>query len=127
MKFWKYSRVALALMGSVALGLSITCCGVYTSGYLYVTGEQFNQIGGYKIDHDFGYLTPVTGSPFANAGGTPVGAAILPGGRFLAVVSQGTPGVAGSGNVSMENARVAMFQALPEKAICKSPPFAARR
>ena len=101
MKFWKYSRVALALMGSVALGLSITCCGVYTSGYMYVTGAQFNQIGAYKIDHDFGYLTPVTGSPFANAGGTPVGAAVLPGGRFLAVVSQGTPGVAGSGNVSM--------------------------
>ncbi|MHB1672970.1 MAG: lactonase family protein [Acidobacteriaceae bacterium] len=101
MKFWKYSRVALALMGSVALGLSITCCGVYTSGYMYVTGAQFNQIGAYKIDHDFGYLTPVTGSPFANAGGTPVGAVVIPGGRFLAVVSQGTPGQAGSGSVSM--------------------------
>jgi 6-phosphogluconolactonase (cycloisomerase 2 family) len=101
MKFWKYSRVALALIGSVALGLSITCCGVYTSGYMYVTGAQFNQIGGYKIDHDFGYLTPVTGSPFANAGGTPLQEAIIPGGRFLAVVSQGTPGIAGTGSVSI--------------------------
>ncbi|HTU49855.1 MAG TPA: hypothetical protein VMF56_04630 [Acidobacteriaceae bacterium] len=101
MKFWKYSRVALALIGSVVLGLSITCCGVYTSGYMYVTGAQFNQIGGYKIDHDFGYLTPVTGSPFANAGGTPVQEAIIPGGRYLAVVSQGTPGVAGTGSVSI--------------------------
>src|ERR1035437_7460213 len=101
MKFWKYSRVALALIGSVALGLSITCCGVYTSGYMYVTGAQFNQIGGYKIDHDFGYLTPVTGSPFANAGGTPLQEAVIPGGRFLAVVSQGTPGIAGSGSVSI--------------------------
>ncbi len=101
MKFWKYSRVALALIGSVALGLSITCCGVYTTGYMYVTGAQFNQIGAYKIDHDFGYLTPVTGSPFGNAGGTPVQEAIIPGGRFLAVVSQGTPGVAGTGSVSI--------------------------
>jgi 6-phosphogluconolactonase (cycloisomerase 2 family) len=101
MKFWKYSRVALALIGSVALGLSITCCGVYTSGYMFVTGAQFNQIGAYKIDHDFGYLTPVTGSPFANAGGTPMQEAIIPGGRFLAVVSQGTPGIAATGSVSI--------------------------
>ncbi|HUV96499.1 MAG TPA: beta-propeller fold lactonase family protein [Acidobacteriaceae bacterium] len=101
MKFWKYSRVALALIGSVVLGLSITCCGVYTTGYMYVTGAQFNQIGAYKIDHDFGYLTPVTGSPFGNAGGTPVQEAVIPGGRYLAVVSQGTPGVAGTGSVSV--------------------------
>jgi 6-phosphogluconolactonase (cycloisomerase 2 family) len=101
MKFWKYSRVALALIGSVVLGLSITCCGVYTTGYMYVTGAQFNQIGAYKIDHDFGYLTPVTGSPFANAGGVPVGEVIIPGGRFLAVASQGTLGQAGSGSVSI--------------------------
>ena len=101
MKFWKYSRVALALIGSVVLGLSITCCGVYTTGYMFVTGAQFNQIGAYKIDHDFGYLTPVTGSPFANAGGVPMQAAIIPGGRYLAVVSQGTQGVAGTGSVSI--------------------------
>jgi 6-phosphogluconolactonase (cycloisomerase 2 family) len=101
MKFWKYSRVALALIGSVVLGLSITCCGVYTTGYMYVTGAQFNQIGAYKIDHDFGYLTPVTGSPFSNAGGVPMQAAIIPGGRYLAVVSQGTVGQAGSGSVSI--------------------------
>ncbi len=101
MKFWKYSRVALALIGSVVLGLGITCCGVYTTGYMYVTGAQFNQIGAYKIDHDFGYLTPVTGSPFGNSGGTPVQAAVIPGGRYLAVVSQGTPGIAGTGSVSI--------------------------
>ncbi|MGO8719157.1 MAG: lactonase family protein [Acidobacteriaceae bacterium] len=101
MKFWKYSRVALALIGSVALGLTITCCGVYTSGYMYVTGAQYNQIGAYKIDHDFGYLTPVTGSPFANVGGTPMQEVVIPGGRFLAVVSEGTLGEAGSGSVSI--------------------------
>jgi hypothetical protein len=101
MKFLKYSRVALALIGSVVLGLSITCCGVYTSGYMFVTGAQFNQIGAYKIDHDFGYLTPVTGSPFANAGGTPTQEVVIPGGRFLAVVNKGASGVVGSGSVSI--------------------------
>jgi 6-phosphogluconolactonase (cycloisomerase 2 family) len=95
MKFWKYGRVALALTGSIILGLSITCCGVYTSGYMYVTGTQFNQIGAFKIDHDFGYLTAVTGSPFASGGGDPVQEVVLPGGRFLAVVNKG------SNNVSM--------------------------
>lgn len=93
MKFWKSGRVALALMGSVVLGLSITCCGVYTSGYMYVTGAQYSQIGAFKIDHDFGYLTPVTGSPFASVGADPVQEAVLPGGRFLAVVNKGSNSV----------------------------------
>ncbi len=101
MKFWKYSRVALALIGSVALGLSITCCGVYTSGYMYVTGVQYSQIGAYKIDHDFGYLTPVTGSPFASAGANPVQEVVIPGGRFLAVVYKGASQTPGSGGVSI--------------------------
>lgn len=93
MKFWKYGRVALALMGSVVLGLSITCCGVYTSGYMYVTGAQYSQIGAFKIDHDFGYLTPVTGSPFASVGADPVQEVVIPGGRFLAVVNKGSNSV----------------------------------
>lgn len=95
MKFWKYGRVALALTGSIILGLSITCCGVYTSGYMYVTGTQYTggQIGAFKIDHDFGYLTPVTGSPFSSGGADPVQAVVFPGGRFLAVVNKGSNSV----------------------------------
>ncbi|MHB8302733.1 MAG: lactonase family protein [Acidobacteriaceae bacterium] len=93
MKFWKYGRVALALIGSIALGLSITCCGIYTSGYVYVTGAQYNQIAGYKIDHDFGYLTPITGSPFPANGNDPVQEMVLPGGRFLAVINKGSNSV----------------------------------
>jgi 6-phosphogluconolactonase (cycloisomerase 2 family) len=90
MKFWKYGRIALASMGLIVLGLSITCCGVYTSGYMYVTGAQYSNIAAYKIDHDFGYLTPVTGSPFASKGNDPVQEAIIPGGRFLAVLNKGS-------------------------------------
>ena len=101
MKFWKYGRVALALMGSVVLGLSITCCGVYTSGYMYVTGAGLpsnngglnGQIGAFKIDHDFGYLTPVTGQPFASVGSDPVQEVVIPGGRFLAVANKGSNSV----------------------------------
>lgn len=93
MKFWKYGRVALALIGSIFLGMSITCCGVYTSGYMFVTGTQYNQIGAYKVDHDFGYLTPVTGSPFAAQGSNPVQEVVIPGGRFLAVVNKGSNSV----------------------------------
>ncbi len=114
MKFWKYSRVALTLIGSVALGLTITCCGVYTSGYMYVTGAQYSQIGAYKIDHDFGYLTPVTGSPFASAGADPVQEVVIPGGRFLAVVYKGSSQTPGSGGVSIYSiggAGVLQFQA----------------
>lgn len=95
MKFWKYGRVALALTGAVILGLSITCCGVYTSGYMYVTGTQYGQIGAFKIDHDFGYLTPVTGSPFS-AGANPLQEAVIPGGRYLAVLNGGKNGSGGS-------------------------------
>ena len=93
MKFWKYGRVAMALIGGIVLGLSITCCGVYTSGYMYVTGAQYNQIGAFKIDHDFGYLTAVTGQPFASAGNDPVQEVVIPGGRFLAVVNKGSDSV----------------------------------
>ncbi len=108
MKFWKYGRVAAALMGSIILGLSITCCGVYTSGYMYVTGAQFNQIGAFKIDHDFGYLTPVTGSPFAAGGADPVQAVVLPGGRFLAVVNKGSSSmtmytIGGAGTLAVQH------------------------
>ncbi len=92
MKFWKYGRVGLALIGAIVLGLSITCCGVYTSGYVYVTGSHYNQIGAFKIDHDFGYLTPVTGSPFST-GNNPVQELVIPGGRFLAVLNKGSNSV----------------------------------
>ena len=104
MKFWKYGRVVLALIVSLGMGLSFIACGTYTIGYLYATangiataipGQQLNQIAGYKIDHDFGYLTPITGSPFPSNGNKPVQAVILPAGQLMAVLNKG------SGSVSM--------------------------
>ncbi|MGC9292130.1 MAG: lactonase family protein [Acidobacteriaceae bacterium] len=99
MKFWKYGRTVLALVVSLGMGLSFIACGTYTIGYLYTTangvatsipGQQLNQIGGYKIDHDFGYLTPITGSPFPANGNLPVQAVIFPGGQLMAVVNKGS-------------------------------------
>ena len=89
MKFWKYSRVALALIGSVVMGLSITCCGVYTSGYMYVTGAQFNQIGAYKIDHDFGYSDAGDRLAVCQCRRNSYAGSDHSGRTFLAVVNQG--------------------------------------
>ena len=102
MKFWKYGRVILALIVSLGMGLSFIACGTYTIGYLYasssgiatsVPGQQLNQIAGYKIDHDFGYLTPISGSPFPSNGNNPVQEVILPGGQLMAVVNKGSSSV----------------------------------
>lgn len=102
MKFWKYGRVVLALIVSLGMGLSFIACGTYTIGYLYATangiatsapGQQLNQIAGFKIDHDFGYLTPINGSPFAANGSKPVQEVVLPGGQLLAVLNEGSSSV----------------------------------
>ncbi|HEX4021409.1 MAG TPA: beta-propeller fold lactonase family protein [Acidobacteriaceae bacterium] len=102
MKFWKYGRVILALIVSLGMGLSFIACGTYTVGYLYVTangiatstpGQQLNQIAGFKIDHDFGYLTAITGSPFAANGNKPVQEVLIPGGQLMAVVNKGSSSV----------------------------------
>ena len=102
MKFWKYGRIALALVVSLGMGLSFIACGTYTIGYLYVSAygiattnpnQRLNQVAGYKIDHDFGYLTPITGSPFAANGDEPVQMALVPGGQLLAVLNKGSNSV----------------------------------
>lgn len=102
MKFWKYGRVVLAAIVSLGFGLSFIACGTYTIGYLYATasgiatstpGQRLNQIAAYKIDHDFGYLTPITGSPYAAAGDNPIQAVVLPGGQLLAVLNEGSSSV----------------------------------
>ena len=102
MKFWKYGRIALALVVSLGMGLSFIACGTYTIGYLYVSAngiattnpsQRLNQVAGYKVDHDFGYLTPITGSPFPANGDDPVQMALVPGGRLLAVLNKGSNSV----------------------------------
>jgi 6-phosphogluconolactonase (cycloisomerase 2 family) len=92
MKLSLFSRLAMALFASLALGLGMTACGGGTIGYMWVLGQQYNQIVGFKIDDYTGNLTSVQGSPFGSNGAVPVSLVIKPGGRYLYVINQGTGG-----------------------------------
>lgn len=94
MKLSLFGRLALALFASLALGLGMTACGGGTIGYLWVLGQQYNQISGFKIDDYTGNLTEIVGAPFTTNGANPVNMVIKPGGRYVFVLNQGTGGSA---------------------------------
>ena len=72
MKFRKFGRIGLALAVSLGTGLGVTSCSTnHTVGYFYITGSQYNQISGFRIDNNLGNLMPVPNSPFASAGSIP--------------------------------------------------------
>jgi 6-phosphogluconolactonase (cycloisomerase 2 family) len=100
MKFNQVGRLSLALVFSLSLLLGITACGSGTIGYMYVTGAQYNQIAGYKIDDLSGNLTPIVQSPFSSGGTDPICSVILNGGRYLYVLNHGT-GSAGSSSITL--------------------------
>jgi 6-phosphogluconolactonase (cycloisomerase 2 family) len=100
MKLSLVGRWSMALFASLALGLGMTACGGGTIGYMYVLGQEFNQITGFKVDDFTGNLTQVPGAPFASNGAVPVSILIKSGGRYVYVVNQGTgggPTAAGTG------------------------------
>ena len=90
MKFRLFGRIALAIVASAALGLGMTACGGGTIGYIWIVGQQYNQIGGFKVDDYTGNLTAIPSSPFASGGTAPVSLALKPGGRYLYVLNQGS-------------------------------------
>jgi 6-phosphogluconolactonase (cycloisomerase 2 family) len=92
MKLGFFGRMAMALFASLVLGLGMTACGGGTVGYIWVLGQQFNQIGGFKVDDFTGNLTQIVGSPFVSNGSNPVHLVLKPGGRYLYVINQGTSG-----------------------------------
>ena len=92
MKLSWMGRIAMATLASVALGLGMSACGGGTIGYIWVLGDQFNQITGFKVDDFTGNLTQVIGSPFPSNGVNPVSIVIKPGGRYVYVINQGTGG-----------------------------------
>jgi len=92
MKLSFFGRMAMALFASLALGLGMTACGGGTVGYIWVLGQQYSQIGGFKVDDYTGNLTQIVGSPFASNGSNPVSLVIKPGGRYVYVINQGTGG-----------------------------------
>jgi 6-phosphogluconolactonase (cycloisomerase 2 family) len=99
MKLSLIGRWSMALFASLALGLGMTACGGGTIGYMWVLGQEYNQVAGFKVDQYSGNLTEVPGSPFSSNGSVPVSIVIKSGGRFVYVINQGVGGSAnGPGN-----------------------------
>ncbi len=94
MKLSLVGRWSMALVASLALGLGATSCSVSTIGYMWVLGQEYNQIAGFKVDQYSGNLTEVPGSPFSSNGSVPVSLVIKLGGRFVYVINQGVGGSA---------------------------------
>jgi 6-phosphogluconolactonase len=93
MKFRKFGRITLALVVSLATGLGVTSCSTdHTVGYFYVTGSQYNQISGFKIDNNLGNLAPVQNSPFGSGGVNPTKVLVANAGKFLYVLNAGCGG-----------------------------------
>ncbi len=93
MKFRKFGRMTLALAVSLGTGLGVTSCSTdHAVGYLYVTGQQYNQVSGYRIDNNLGNLTATQNSPYASGGSNPIKAITANAGKFLYVLNAGCGG-----------------------------------
>ena len=93
MKFRKFGRISLALAVSLGTGLGVTSCSTdHTVGYMYVTGQQYNQVSGYTIDSNLGNLTPTQNSPYSSGGANPIKELVANAGRFLYVLNAGCGG-----------------------------------
>jgi 6-phosphogluconolactonase len=90
MKFSRFGRIGLALAVSLGTGLGVTSCSTnHAVGYFYVTGSQYNQVGGFRIDNNLGNLTPTENSPYASGGYNPIKALVANAGKFLYVLNAG--------------------------------------
>jgi 6-phosphogluconolactonase (cycloisomerase 2 family) len=90
MKFRKFGQVCLALVVSLGLGFGVTSCSTdHTVGYLYVTGTQYQQISGFRIDNNLGQLTPTQNSPYSSGGVNPTKILVTTAGKFVYVLNTG--------------------------------------
>jgi 6-phosphogluconolactonase (cycloisomerase 2 family) len=90
MKLRKFGRIGLALVVSLGTGFGVTSCSTnHTVGYFYVTGSQYNQISGFRIDNNLGQLHTVQNSPFGSGGYNPIKMATATAGKFLYVLNAG--------------------------------------
>jgi 6-phosphogluconolactonase (cycloisomerase 2 family) len=109
MKLSLFGRWSMAMFASLALGLGMTACGGGTIGYMWVLGQQYNNIAGFKIDDYTGNLTQIINSPFNTNGAIPVSLVVKPGGRFVYVLNQGTCPTAGCGTGHNTSAGVSVY------------------
>ncbi len=92
MKWSLFGRAAMALGAALGLALGMTGCGIGTIAYVWVIGQQYNEISGFKVDNNTGNLTAIPHSPFSANGSMPVSIVVKNGGRYVYVVNQGTGG-----------------------------------
>ncbi len=93
MKFRKFGQITLALAVSLGMGLGVTSCSTdHTVGYFWVTGAQYNQISGFKIDNNVGNLTATPSSPYGSGGYDPIKVVVANAGKFLYVLNAGCGG-----------------------------------
>lgn len=111
MKLKKSGQILLALAVSLGLSLGLTSCVTsYTVGYLYVTGSQYNQIGGFKISNTTGHLTPIRSLPQGSGGTNPIRMAVSVTGRYLYVLNAGSPSTPdANGNFTYKSASISVF------------------
>lgn len=109
MKLSLFGRIGMALFASLALGLGMTACGGGTIGYMWVLGQQYNQIEGFKIDDYTGNLTQIIDSPFVSNGVMPVSIVIKSGGRYVYIINQGTCPAAGCGTGFNTGQTIALY------------------
>jgi 6-phosphogluconolactonase (cycloisomerase 2 family) len=91
MKWSQYGRITLALVASLALGLSITACNPsFTLGFVYVLNSKTNPgtISAYSIDSVSGAITQVANSPFSIGQQYPIAAAVSNNSKWLYVVNE---------------------------------------
>lgn len=91
MKLNRYGRIALALVASLALGLSITACNPsFTLGFVYVMNTKGTNgtITAFTIDSVSGALTPTANSPFPSGGQYPVADATSSNSKWLYVLNE---------------------------------------
>lgn len=83
----------------------MTGCGGGTIAFLWVLGQQYNQIAAFKVDDYTGNLTQTPHEPFVSGGSKPIQILVKSGGRYIYVLNQGTGGAQGThatqGNVSV--------------------------
>jgi 6-phosphogluconolactonase len=90
MKFRKFGQVCLALVVSLGLGFGVTSCSTdHAVGYMYVTGTQYQQISGFRVDNNLGELTATENTPYSSGGVNPTKILVTTAGKFVYVLNTG--------------------------------------
>lgn len=109
MKLSFVGRWSMALFASLALGLGMTACGGGTVGYMWVLGQEYNQVMGFKVDEYSGNLTEVPNAPFSSNGSVPVSLVLKSGGRYLYIINQGVCPASGCGTAHNVGQSIALY------------------